>query len=438
MIHASEKGSENRKENTMKKLLSTILAAAMVLSLFSVALAEETVTLRFSWWGGDSRHEATLAAIARYEELNPHVKIEAEYQGYDGYNEKILTQLSGGTQPDMFQIIGTISADYYASFPDRIARLDEQELFDLTGFEKAFLDSFCVSNEGYIVSVPTGINSYNFILNKTVEEKTGVEVPDSWTWEEFIEVGKEMHEADPNCYLITLSDDPANHLLRSYVRQMTGLWTISEDNTVITDRDALVTAFTWLQALYTEGVCEPVESSRAYSEITTNKKLLNNEVAMIYGGSSAIANIDTSNGMQLDFANIPMIPGAEKTGVITQPAQCMMISNNENTEETLKFANWFFNDPEAALILKDSRGVPAVDSVRNLLAAEGLLNPILANAVSAALEVTDGPVYVLNENAEVYSFLFPLMEQLCYLAITPEEAADMLIEELPLIVEGLV
>ena len=47
----------------------------------------EQVTLRFAWWGGDSRHTATLEAIAAYEKQNPNVKIEAEYQGYDGYND---------------------------------------------------------------------------------------------------------------------------------------------------------------------------------------------------------------------------------------------------------------------------------------------------------------------------------------------------------------
>ena len=52
----------------------------------------ESVTLRFAWWGGDDRHTATLKAIEEYQKINPNVKIEAEYQGYDGYNDKILTQ----------------------------------------------------------------------------------------------------------------------------------------------------------------------------------------------------------------------------------------------------------------------------------------------------------------------------------------------------------
>lgn len=64
-----------------KKLFSAMCIFAMVFSLTACgSTAEETkekdgnessagdeVTLRFSWWGGDSRHQATLDVIELYE-----------------------------------------------------------------------------------------------------------------------------------------------------------------------------------------------------------------------------------------------------------------------------------------------------------------------------------------------------------------------------------
>ena len=41
----------------------------------------EQVNLRFSWWGGDARHKATLEVIDNYMKEHPNVKIEAEYGG---------------------------------------------------------------------------------------------------------------------------------------------------------------------------------------------------------------------------------------------------------------------------------------------------------------------------------------------------------------------
>lgn len=58
----------------------------------------EEITLRFSWWGGDSRHEATLKAIETYENAHPGIKIEPEYSSFSGYYEKLVTQLHPPTR----------------------------------------------------------------------------------------------------------------------------------------------------------------------------------------------------------------------------------------------------------------------------------------------------------------------------------------------------
>ena len=389
------------------------------------------VTLRFAWWGGDSRHTATLEAIAAYEKQNPNVKIEAEYQGYDGYNDKILTQLAGGTQPDIMQTIATAAAEYQASFPDSFVNLDEQDIFDTSIISEEMLNSFCKSNDGNVVAIPTGVSSYNLVVNKTVTDAAGVTLPDNMNWEEFIELGKKIHAANPDYYLITLTDDDCNHLMRSYVRQLCGKWTISRDYEVITDKEALTKAFTMLQTLYKEGIVEPMDTAFTYNgDKDSNKKLLNNEIACSYRGSSSIINLDTSGGMVLDAINIPIAPDAVASGVITQPSQLFMVSEGPNKEEALKFLNWLYTDEEAIRILKDCRGVPASDTARAQLEKEGVLDPVVSKAVSLALEKSDEAVPPVNENSEVYGYLFPLMQELCYDMITPEQAAEELITNL--------
>ena len=398
----------------------------------------ESATLRFAWWGGDDRHTATLKAIEEYQKINPNVKIEAEYQGYDGYNDKILTQLAGGTQPDIMQTIATAAAEYQAAFPDSFVKLDQQDTFKLDVFDQGFLDSFCKAHDGSTVAVPSGVSSYNLVVNKTVTDAAGVELPDNMTWDEFLEYGKQIHAADPDYYMITLSDDDCNHFMRSYVRQLSGYWTISEDYEVVSDRDALVKAFTLLQSLYKEGIAEPMDTAFAYNgDKDANKKLLNNEIACSYRGSSSIINLDTSGGMVLDVINIPIDPDAKETGVITQPSQLFMVSEGPNREEALKFMQWLYTDEDAIRILSDCRGVPPTEIGRLQLEKENLLNPVVNKAITLALEKTDGAVPPVNENSEVYGYLFPLMQELCYDTISPEEAADELMANLTEIVEKL-
>ena len=98
-----------------KKIISILCVLSITASMFvgcgsaSKEAAKDSskgdqVTLRFSWWGSDVRHKATLEAIDLYMKQNPNVKIEAEYGGVDGYQDKLSTQLGGGTAPDLIQV----------------------------------------------------------------------------------------------------------------------------------------------------------------------------------------------------------------------------------------------------------------------------------------------------------------------------------------------
>ena len=58
--------------------------------------SDEQVTLRFAWWGGDERANATMEVINKFMEENPNIKIEAEYGSSDGYHDKLATQLASG------------------------------------------------------------------------------------------------------------------------------------------------------------------------------------------------------------------------------------------------------------------------------------------------------------------------------------------------------
>ena len=46
-----------------KRILAILLALLMVLALVPVTSADEPVTLRVLWWGSQTRHDLTMAAI---------------------------------------------------------------------------------------------------------------------------------------------------------------------------------------------------------------------------------------------------------------------------------------------------------------------------------------------------------------------------------------
>ena len=99
--------------------------------------SDEQVTLRFAWWGGDERANATMEVINKFMEENPNIKIEAEYGSSDGYHDKLATQLASGTAADIVQIDPETmpsfvsTGDYFLDYKDYD--------FDLSNFDPNYI-----------------------------------------------------------------------------------------------------------------------------------------------------------------------------------------------------------------------------------------------------------------------------------------------------------
>ena len=189
---------------TEKKLLSLALAVAMAISLSGCGggqKAEETaaaqstgaqnteaaqggdkekgdeVTITISWWGGDSRHEATLKALELFEEKYPNIKVEPQYGAWGGWLEQLSVQMAGNTEPDVMQInwnwIYEFSADG-TGFTDLNQYAD---ILELDQYPKNLLEEMSIN--GNLLGVPISTTGKVFYWNKTTFDKAGLEVPDS-------------------------------------------------------------------------------------------------------------------------------------------------------------------------------------------------------------------------------------------------------------------
>ena len=139
----------------MKRFFAILLCAFLLMSTVC-AVAENEVQLRFSWWGGDERHEATLATMAAYEAKNPGVKLVGEYSGFDGYLEKLVTQLAGGTAPDIIQIDYAYLESLW-SVSENFVNFADQEIVDISGMSQSLLAGV-TSPDGLVIGLPTGLN----------------------------------------------------------------------------------------------------------------------------------------------------------------------------------------------------------------------------------------------------------------------------------------
>ncbi|MDP3612828.1 MAG: ABC transporter substrate-binding protein, partial [Rubrivivax sp.] len=154
-----------------------LTGAAATLAAPWVLAAKPTV-LRFAWWGGAARHAATLKAIALFEQKNPGLKVKAEYMGFNGYLERLTTQVAGGSEPDVMQI----NWAWMAMFSKRgngFTDLDPyRSLLSLDQFSTEDLSTGRVA--GKLNALPVSYTARVLLWNQTTFQRAGLPLPRTW------------------------------------------------------------------------------------------------------------------------------------------------------------------------------------------------------------------------------------------------------------------
>ncbi len=403
----------------MKKMVALAVTAAMTTGIFGVGVeakadSDEQITLRFNWWGSDGRHEATLACIEAFEKANPNIKIEAEYGGYDGYQDKVSAALSGGTEADILQLDTPWLSTFTSQNPDLFLDVrDYTDIVNLDNFSEDFLNDFCVYNDK-LVGLPTGIAAFVFLANKTILEEAGIEFSDVITLDDIYEQGKKINAANPDNYFLNMDSGTFYFVTRTYLRQMNDGQLINDDYTVGVTVDELEEAFEYTKKLYDDKVVIPYEESMVFKgSCSDNPKWDNNQLASWLSWSSMV---DQQNwGDDAIVLPYPCLEGAENSGIVVRPSQVVAVSANcEHPEEAMKFLDFMFKQDEGILILKDCRSVPANDYARELLQENGLISDQASQSVSLALENPGTPELDVPNTTEVTTAFETVMERLIY------------------------
>jgi oligogalacturonide transport system substrate-binding protein len=237
-------------EHAMKKMISILLTIMLLLVAFSACTGStpagndapdptkaasapekpEDITLRVSWWGPEARHQATLEVMEMYEKLNSHVKLQGEYGDWNGWYDKLLTQIAGGTAPDVMQVNDRWYYDFTSNKQVVIDMNTLTDYVDLTTFDKNFLDTYCSYN-GILLGVPLGVNGTGMLYNKDFFAKYGIPEDTVWTWDNLMEIGIEVHKKDSNAYLLCSDPNEMMTLMRAYIKQKIGTQLIADDYT---------------------------------------------------------------------------------------------------------------------------------------------------------------------------------------------------------------
>ncbi|WP_333648981.1 ABC transporter substrate-binding protein [Lacrimispora sp.] len=389
------------------------------------------VTLRFAWWGSDARHEATLAAIDHYMELYPNVTIEGEYQGYDGYQQKLMTQFAGGTEPDLMQLDYVWNPEWEGQ-ETMFVDMADSDLVDISGFQKQALSDYMTVN-GRVIGLPMNTSGFGSMINKDFFVKHGLDVNTVWTWEDMIEAGKKVHDENPDDYLFAIESGTTTggispFVLSAYIYSKTGhYWATDDGAKVQATEEELAQAFDILQQLFTSGTAQPLgEASLFTGQMEQNPKWLNGQIGFTVDWT---ATVDKYKGSLSEGSFAVGQPPFAKDGdnqniQLTSAMGLGVSARSKNADSATHFANWLMTDPEAALLLGTKRSVPNNSTALKALEEDGQVSTEISQMLKWATAAPAARTPMIQTNSEVADIIKDICEHVVYGKMTPQEAAQ--------------
>jgi oligogalacturonide transport system substrate-binding protein len=423
----------------MKRRNGLLAATALVLGLASAqAQSQEAQTLRFSWWGGGERHEATLKAIAAFEARNPGVKIKAEYMGFQGYLERLSTQIAGGSEPDIMQINWAWLSMFSKTGEGFYDLNRSRNLVALNQFSDEELKMGTV--QGRLNGLPSSYTARIFVWNKTSFDRAGLPLPA--TWDQLLAAGKVFQQKlGDKAYVI---DGEAYDMIltsQAYIAQKHGTPYVSPAQPKVAMSEQALLEWVQTYKKLTEnhvGVPLPLRASLGGAEKPTEQQpdWVNGNWAGNYTWDSVLRLRESTLGkdQKLDIGEFLTLPNAKSSGMFGRPALMFSVSKrSKHPEVAARFLSFLLTDPEAARILGLTRGVPAADSQFHTLVKENRIAPLELKAYLQIKKQKDaGRIELpspLFENARFQKFMREVFETVAYGKATEHEAAQRLLVE---------
>ncbi|MGD9222759.1 MAG: ABC transporter substrate-binding protein [Desulfobacteraceae bacterium] len=401
------------------------------ISLSAPAFAADEVTIRMSWWGGDSRHKATVAALKKFQEKYPHIKVKAEYTGWSGHLEKLTTQIAGGTEADLMQV----NWNWLSIFSKRgtgFADLNNfKDIIDLSQWDETLLTAGTMGNN--LNGLPVSATGRVFFLNKTTYQKAGIEVPK--TWDELIASAASFRENLGQGYFPFDATDLNGWLMTVLVAtQQTGKSFIDPDTSKVAwTKEELVKALTFYQNLVDKGVLKSMKAAASEGEVKLHEKKewMEGKLAGSYEWDSTFFKYSKviKEGELIPVPTL-MTKNAVSEGMFRKPSMTFAISkNSKHPKEAAMLLNFLLNEPEGIIALGATRGIPANKKAEALLAKEKLIAPELLAAHEIIVNGEAPRISPYFEHFKLQDLYRGTMEEIAYNKISIDEAAEKFIRE---------
>lgn len=328
----------------MKKALSVLLAASMVLAAPTAVLAEEEkVTLEFAqWWENELPEGKMNEIIANFEEQHPNIEIKLVTNPYSSTHDALVAGAATGTMADVCGVDGTWIYDLSQmnALLDLDTYMEKEDKFTAD-------DVSCVQVGGTTYMIPVVVYSYHMYANMTLLKEHGItELPK--TFDEFLEACKAVNDPDNNIYgwITALSEaypSSSQDQFMSWAWANQGNMIGDDGKAVFADDSSVADTFEFFKKCYEEGVVNPGIFSMTSSDMQDT--FANGYAAFMLSTCSTINTLRAANpDLEFTMGAVPVKEGLEgESGIMYAPWGLGIAANTEHPDEAWEFVSYLLS-----------------------------------------------------------------------------------------------
>jgi len=244
----------------MKKSIVCLLVIALFVTIFGAAGAEDSDG-KITVWAWDPSFNIAIMkeAAARYEAINPDVKIDIVEMAKADVEQKLNTILAAKTTEGLPEIV--LIEDYNAQkylqyYPGSFADLTTKFNYDDFAAYKVGV----MTLDGKVYGVPFDSGVVGFFYRSDILAEAGFKAEDlkNITWDRFIEIGKTVKEKTGK-YMLGFQNTDGG--IMRIMMQSAGKWYFDEEGKpALIGNQALVEAFELYKKIVDSGIAKPTNN----------------------------------------------------------------------------------------------------------------------------------------------------------------------------------
>lgn len=386
-------GSNTAKETTAAAADTT--AAAESSAAGDAADSQEPVELKFSWWGGDSRHEATEKAVAAFMEKYPYITVTTEYGAWSGWEEKQALNIMGGNAADVMQINWNWIESYSGNGTNFANLEDYSDVLDLTQFPSDALE-LCKA-DGKLMAVPVALTGRLFYWNKTTFDEVGVALPTDEA--SLFAAGEAFKAYNEDYYPLALSEYDRMIFLVYYLESVYGKPWVENGEVQYTEEE-IATGMDFINKLEDGHVIPTLATINGdmADSLDKNAKWIDGKYAGIFEWDSSASKfqkavVESTNKPNQEFVIGDFIKFGDYNGGFTKISMGLAVSaNSAHPKEAAMLINYLLNDPEGIEICATERGIPCSAAAKTVLDEKNLGNALVKEANAKVMDHSKFPL----------------------------------------------